>query len=119
MISREDASYWAIEASRLTRGVTTFVDLEESLVFMSTSQRIRVLTRVVETTSRGEDLLGIMSLLDGEWPFGTQPLEWKSFLPDEFATMAQSFQNTPSGYLAFFRHKVHHLLQLFPVDSYV
>ena len=95
MISREDASYWAVEASRLIRGVTTSVDLEKSLVFMDTVERIRILTRVVETTSHGEDLLDISS-------------------PDKFAAMSRNFQSTPSGYLSFFRHKVHILSQSSP-----
>ena len=106
MLTAEDLHYWDVESTRLVDLSTTSAQLEGSLVFMDTAERIRILTRVVETTSHGDDLLGIATLLDKEWVYGIQTFDWQQLIPRELHSLAKNFQQTPSGYLAFFRHKV-------------
>lgn len=88
---------------------TTSAQLEGSLVFLDTEDRIKILARVIETTSHGDDLSGIMTLLDKEWVYGTRAFHWKLLIPAGLRSLAKKFKQTPSGYLAFFRHKVNAL----------
>ena len=80
---------------------------------MDATERIQILAQVVETTSHGDDLLGITTLLDKEWVYGTQTFNWKLLIPLELRSMTRKFKQTPSGYLAFFRHKVNALSLIF------
>lgn len=119
MITREDSYYWGVESARLIGSETTAVQLGKSLVFTDAAERIRILARVVDTTMYGRDLLGMMSLLDKEWPQSTGGFKWKQLIHNGLHSMAGNFKQTPSGYLAFFRHKVNVLIPDLVGDPYL
>lgn len=110
MITREDAYCWRVEAARLVEATTTSGQLDKSLVFMDAAERIHVLASVVGTTTHGKDLLGITTIIDEEWVHGFTPFNWKQLIPSGLRSLARGFKQTPSSYLAFFRHKVHALI---------
>ena len=74
MLSAEDAFCWSIESARLIKQETISTQLVDSFVFIDTVEKIRVLAEVIETTTHGEDLMGITTLLDEEWYTGTRHL---------------------------------------------